>query len=205
MPNLWSPGPKVLKTTSFMFSALPEIGQWWEMQKGDSSTVDHSPIVWLRKVTTAPLLPHFSTHVLEETGASSSEMGELPLTPGKQLLGPMVPWVESSEQDAHPLWSLWAVVVVQLLRCVWLFTTPRTAARQASLSSTVSWSSSSRPLSWWCYLTISSSAALFSFCLQSFRTLEFFPMSHFSYQMAKVLELQLQQQSFQWIFRVDFL
>ena len=28
--------------------------------------------------------------------------------------------------------------------------------------------SNSCPLSWWCYLTISSSAALFSFCLQSF-------------------------------------
>ena len=197
MPNLWSPGPKVLKTTSFMFSALPEIGQWWEMQKGDSSTVDHSPIVWLRKVTTAPLLPHFSTHVLEETGASSSEMGELPLTPGKQLLGPMVPWVESSEQDAHPLWSLWAVVVVQLLRCVWLFTTPWTAARQASLSSTVSWSSSSRPLSWWCYLTISSSVIPFSSCPQSF------PASGSSNQVGEVLEFQ--HQSFQWIFRVDFL
>ena len=30
---------------------------------------------------------------------------------------------------------------------------------------------SSCPLNWWCYLTISSSAALFSFCLQSFRPL----------------------------------
>ena len=32
------------------------------------------------------------------------------------------------------------VVVVQSLSCVWLFVTPWTAARQASLSSTVSWS-----------------------------------------------------------------
>jgi len=34
----------------------------------------------------------------------------------------------------------WVVVLVQLLRCVWLFVTPWTAAFQASLSFTVSWS-----------------------------------------------------------------
>ena len=39
--------------------------------------------------------------------------------------------------------------------------------------------SNSCPLSWWCYLTISSSAALFSTCLQSFPTSGFFPMSWF--------------------------
>ena len=33
------------------------------------------------------------------------------------------------------------------------------------------------PLSWWCYLTISSSAVLFSFCLQSFPASGSFPMS----------------------------
>ena len=32
-----------------------------------------------------------------------------------------------------------------------------------------------------------------------------FPVIVFSHQVAKVLELQLQHQSFQWIFRVDFL
>ena len=32
-----------------------------------------------------------------------------------------------------------------------------------------------------------------------------FPMSPLLHQVAKVLELQLQHQSFQWIFRVDFL
>ena len=37
--------------------------------------------------------------------------------------------------------------------------------------------SNSWPSSQWCYLTISSSAAPFSFCLQSFPALEFFPMS----------------------------
>ena len=32
------------------------------------------------------------------------------------------------------------------------------------------------PVSWWCYLTISSSAVLFSFCLQSFPSSRSFPM-----------------------------
>ena len=58
------------------------------------------------------------------------------------------------------------------------------------------------PLSRWYYLNISSSATSFSFCLQSFPASVSFPMSHFLYQVVKVLELQLQHQSFQWIFRL---
>ena len=55
-----------------------------------------------------------------------------------------------------------------LLSHVQLFVTTWTTA-QASLSFTVCWSLLRfRPLSRWCYLTISFSAALFSFCLQSF-------------------------------------
>ena len=47
--------------------------------------------------------------------------------------------------------------------------TPQTATCQASLSFTISWSLPKFMfLSWWCYYTISSSAALFFFCLQSF-------------------------------------
>ena len=47
---------------------------------------------------------------------------------------------------------------------------------------------------WW-YLTVSSPVTAFSSCPQSFSA-ESFPV---------VLELQLQHQSFQWVFRVDFL
>ena len=39
--------------------------------------------------------------------------------------------------------------------------------------------SNSCPLSWWCYLTISYSAASFSSCLQSFPASAFFPMNQF--------------------------
>ena len=60
--------------------------------------------------------------------------------------------------------------------------------------------SNSCPSLWWCHPTISSSVIPFSSCLQSFPGS--FAMSQF---IAKVLELQLQHQSFQWIFRTDFL
>ena len=65
--------------------------------------------------------------------------------------------------------------------------------------------SNSCPLSWWCYLTNSSSATLFCFCLQSFPASGSFPISWLFVSGAKVLEFQLQYQSFQWILRVDFL
>ena len=51
---------------------------------------------------------------------------------------------------------------------------------------------------------ISSSVVPFSSCLQSFPASGSFPMSQFS-SGGQVLEFQLQPQSFQWIFRTDFL
>ena len=64
--------------------------------------------------------------------------------------------------------------------------------------------SDSCPSSWWCHPTISSSVVPFSSCLQSSPASESFLMSRF-FTVAKVLALQLQHQSFQWIFRTDFL
>ena len=49
------------------------------------------------------------------------------------------------------------------------------------------------------------SAAPFTFCLPTFPASELYQFVYASHQVAKVLVLQLQQQSFQWIFRVDFL
>ena len=59
--------------------------------------------------------------------------------------------------------------------------------------------SHSCPLSWWCNLTISSSAAPF-FCLHTFPASGSFPMGRLFASGATVLELQ--QQSFQWIIRL---
>ena len=70
------------------------------------------------------------------------------------------------------------VFVVQSLSHLELFETPLTAAHQGLLFFTISWSySNSCPLSWWYHLTISSSATLFSFCLQSCPASGSFPVS----------------------------
>ena len=95
-------------------------------------------------------------------------------------------------------------VVVQLLSHFWLSATQRTPACHASLSFTISQSLLKPcPLSRWCYLTISFSIAPSSSCPQSFPASVFFNELALCHQVAKVLELQ--HQSFQWIFRVDFL
>ena len=58
--------------------------------------------------------------------------------------------------------------------------------------------SNSCPLSRWCHPPISPSVVLFSSCPQSI----FLSSLHY---MVKVLELQPQHQSFQWVFRIGFL
>ena len=77
--------------------------------------------------------------------------------------------------------------------------------RLPCLSSTPGACSNSCPSSRWCHPTISSSVAPFSSWLQSFQhqgPLQWVSSLH---QVAKVLEFQLQHQSLQWIFRIDFL
>ena len=101
---------------------------------------------------------------------------------------------------------------VQSLSRVWLFVIPWTAARQASLSIANSWSflrlmfiesvmSSNhfilcRPL-----LLLPS---IFS-SIRVFSNESVLRIKVLEYLVAKVLEFQLQHQSFQWIFRTDFL
>ena len=63
--------------------------------------------------------------------------------------------------------------------------------------------SSSCPLSWWCHPTISSSATPSPLALSLSQHHSLFQWVGFSHQVAKVLDLQLQHQSFPWIFRVD--
>ena len=98
------------------------------------------------------------------------------------------------------------VIVIQLRSCVRLFVTWWTAAGRASVSFTVSWSLfKSCPLSWGCCLTIHplASPSFPTFSLSQPQGL--FHWVSPSHQVAKVLEPQLQLQSFQWIFRADFL
>ena len=95
---------------------------------------------------------------------------------------------------------------VQSLRRVRLFATPWTAAQQASLSITNSWT-------WLRLMSIKSVMPSNPHPLSSPSPPARSPSQHqglfkrvsSSPQVAKVLELQLQHQSFQWIFRTDFL
>ena len=64
--------------------------------------------------------------------------------------------------------------------------------------------SNSCPLHQWCHAAISSSDGPYSH-LQFFEHQGLFHWVISSHQVAKVLELELQHQSFQWIFRTDFL
>ena len=98
------------------------------------------------------------------------------------------------------------IVVVQSLSRVQLFATSWAAACQASLSFTIFWSLLKLcPSSHWCHPTISSSVDP---CAPAFNLSQdqgLFQWVGCSHQVAKIPELQLQHQSFQWVFRVDFL
>ena len=61
------------------------------------------------------------------------------------------------------------------------------------------------PLSLWCHPTISSSVDPFSSCPQSFPASGLFQWVSSLHQMAKILEFQLQHQSFQWTPRTNLL
>ena len=87
---------------------------------------------------------------------------------------------------------------VQSLLCVWLFVTPWTAACQALLSITNSWSLLNVH---WAGDAIQPSPPAFNLSQHE----GLFQWVGSSHQVAQVLKLQLQHQSFQWILRVDFL
>ena len=95
--------------------------------------------------------------------------------------------------------------LLQSLSHIQLFETSQTQIRLPCPPPSPGACSNSCPSSRWCHPTISSSAITFSFCHQSFPVQGLFQWVNSLHQVAKVLELQLQYQSFQWIFRADFL
>ena len=60
-------------------------------------------------------------------------------------------------------------------------------------------------LSQWWYQIISPSVILFSFCPQSFPSSVSFPLSQLFTSGGQSMEFRFQHQSYQWVFRVDFL
>ena len=104
------------------------------------------------------------------------------------------------------MWSSDHISSDQSLSRVRLLATPWIAARQASLSITNSQSLFKFMfIESVCHPAILSSVVPFSSCLQSFPASGLFQWVSSSHEVAKVLEFQLQHQSFQWIFRTDFL
>ena len=139
-----------------------------------------------------PLISITRTSVLPATGYG----GPVPHLVSKQAL--------SSEFLTH---QRDVFSSVQSLSCVWLFATARTAVHQASLFINNSWSllkllSIESVIS--CnHLILYPPLLLWLSIFPS--TKIFFQWVSSSYQVGKVLEIQLQHQSFQWIFRTDFL
>ena len=101
----------------------------------------------------------------------------------------------------------WVVAVVQSLSCVQLFVTPWTAARQASLSFTISLSllklMSIESVMPYNHLILCRPLLLLFSIIPSTRI--FSNELALLHQVTTILEFQLQHQSFQWIFRTDFL
>ena len=97
-------------------------------------------------------------------------------------------------------------VVVQLLHQIWILATPwEQQARLPCPSLSPGVCINSWPLSQWCYPAIWSFLAPFFSCSQSFPVSGFFPVSRLLTSGGPSIVTSLQQQSFQWIFRSDFL
>ena len=102
--------------------------------------------------------------------------------------------------------SLSPISSVQSLSCVGLFATPWTVACQASRPSpTPGVHPNPCPLCWWCHPTISSSVSPSPPALNLSQHQGLFKWVSSSHQVAKVLEFQLQNQSYQWTPRTDLL
>ena len=124
-----------------------------------------------------------------------------------QILDSSILWSRECHIYYWALHHLWIgrVVVAQLLNCVWLcnpmycsmpgFPVIHHLLELLKLTSI----ESVMPTN------MLSSVIPFSSCLRSFPTSGSFPWVSFLQQPVKELELQLQHQSFQWIFRVDLL
>ena len=114
-------------------------------------------------------------------------------------------WTIQSQANNSYLWTVMFSSVQSLSR-VWLFATPWTAAFQASLSITNFWSLPK-------FMSIESvmpsnhiillSPSLPAFNLSQHQGL--FKWLSSPHQVAKILEFQLQHQSFQWTLRTDLL
>ena len=114
----------------------------------------------------------------------------------------LVRWIYKHIPTSGPQFSS-----MQSLSRVQLFATPWVRACKASLTITNSWSLRKlMSISQWCHPNILSSVIPFSSCPPNpYQHQGIFQWVNTSHEMARVLEFQLQHQSFQWTPRTDFL
>ena len=87
-------------------------------------------------------------------------------------------WTANTNRERCSTSLVIQFISVQSLSRVWFFATLWTVAWQASLSSlSPKVCSSSGPLSWWCYPSISPSVTLISSCLKTFSASASFPLN----------------------------
>ena len=133
--------------------------------------------------------------------------GDLP-NPGTEPVSPVAPALQvDSLLLSHQGRPYMTFSSVQSLSRVRLFVTPWTAAHQASLSVTSSWSLTQTHVHW-VSDDIQPSNPLSSPSLPAFNLSQhqgLFQWVSSSHEVAKVSEFQLQHQSLQWIFSTDFL
>ena len=146
---------------------------------------------------TQPVIPLLAT--LTPPCQAQPSMPTAWSAPPSSVLGPSLTF------PAHYLFMGSPLIVVQSLSPVWLFAAPWTAAHQASLSFTIS-RSLLKLMSIKSVMPSNPSHPLLSpspaFNLSQHQSL--FKWVSSSHQVAKVLEFQLQHQSFKWIFSTDF-
>ena len=99
---------------------------------------------------------------------------------------------------------IFTVVVVQSQSQLWLRTHELQHTRLLCPPLFPRVCSNSCPLSWWCYLTIHPLPHPSAAVLNLYHHQGLFQWVSSLHQVAKILELHLQHQFFQWILRVDF-
>ena len=109
-----------------------------------------------------------------------------------------------SEAKAGQAWLVLGSSVQSLSR-VWLWNYGLQHAKTPCPSPTPEACSNTCPLSQWCHPTISPSVITSPPAFNLSQNQGLFQWVSSSHQVVKVLEFQLQHQSFQWIFRTDFL
>ena len=160
------------------------------------SPASHGP--WVRRPP-SPLTQRPSEPGSPAASLGAALRGAPPPTSTLQSLLAGAGWLSfpSGQSGVLLVLSFSNPVVVQSLSHVWLLATPWIAARQASLSFTISRSLLKRMS-----IELAMSSNHVTLCLLLLLLPSWVLSSH---RAARVLELQLQHQSFQWIIKVDFL